>query len=145
MVLASYNPIFFLYSGSHSIKGWEFIMLGLAKGMMGVGESVLRFWKKKSVTLEHDVAGGGGGGNMKFCMVQAIVFWLFVKLRWSLKTRLRLLVKVKKLERGQSCWCEAESLVTASCGYMCIYSIALNIWGWLCWGTQFSSQSSHYQ
>lgn len=144
MVLASYNPIFSFIQGHIALRVESLSCLVWPKAWWGLVQVCCGFEKKISYFGTWR-CGGGGGGNMKFCMVQAIVFWLFVKLRWSLKTRLRLLVKVKKLERGQSCWCEAELLVTASCGYMCIYSIALNIWGWLCWGTQFSSQSSHYQ
>lgn len=43
-------------------------MLGLAKSMRGVSESVLQF-KKKSVILKQ-----GGGGSVKFCIVKTIVF-----------------------------------------------------------------------
>lgn len=127
-----YNPIF-LHSRSHSIKDWEFIMLGLAKGMMGVNRSLLQLKKKNKPQSFWNMK--GGGGSVGFCIVKAVVFWLFFKLRWSLNTQVRLPVEVKKLERGQGCWPKAQPLVTASCGCMCIYSTALNIWGWLCWGS----------
>lgn len=131
MILTPVTTPFFLHSRSHSIKGWEFVILSLAKGMMGIAGSVLQFSKKPQSFWKMK----GSGDGVKFCIVKSIVFWLFVKLRWSLKIQVRLPIEVKKLERGQGCWPKAEPLVTASCGCMCIYSIALSIWGWLCWGS----------
>lgn len=55
MILTIVQNSFFLHSGSHSIKGLEFIMLDLAKGIMGIDGSVLLFSKeKKLVTLKYE-------------------------------------------------------------------------------------------
>ena len=116
MILTTVTTPFFLHSGSHSIKGWEFVILSLAKGMMGVVGSVLQFSKKPQSFWNMK----GSGDGVKFCIVKSIVFWLFVKLRWSLKIQVRLPVEVKKLERGQGCWPKAQPLVTPPVA-VCIY------------------------
>lgn len=100
------TPFFFFIQGHTALKVESLSCLIWPKAWWGLVKVCCGFEKKiNCFETWHRV-----GGSMKFSMVQAILFWLFVKLRWSLKTRVRLCLK--KLERGQSCWHKAEPLAS---------------------------------